>query len=164
LGDSSGGNDYRTNIATCPAEAVYCANTYTSENGDMNGPTKQGACQLVCYDGSSNCNSCQKDTFVSPGKYQRPDGTITSSSRSLVIAPILDICQYCATGGPPTGQSDFTVVGFALVFIDGISGNDVLAHLVNIAPCPASGGGGGGGINPNESGPFALPIRLIRTS
>jgi Flp pilus assembly protein TadG len=162
LGDSQGGRDYETNIASCPAQAIYCATSYPSENGNMVGPTAHGTCRFICYDGSQTCNNCQKDTFVSVGRYQRPDGTITSSSRSLALAPIIDVCGYCPN--LPSGSVNYTVVGFALIFIDGISnGNDVNAHLISITSCPPSGGGGGG-INPQETGPFALPVRLVRTS
>ena len=42
LGDSSGGNDYRTNIATCASQIVTCQNLYSVEPGNMIGPTKQG--------------------------------------------------------------------------------------------------------------------------
>ena len=170
LGDSSGGRDYRQNIATCPAEVVRCATSYTSENGDMVGPTRFGTCELVCYvyDGSGNCNACPRDTWVGIGNYRRPprpgqlEGDITSTSRSLIVSPIVDVCQYCATGGPPTGQSDFQVIGFALIFIDGMSGNDVQGHLVDIIECPPTAGGGGGGINPEETGPYGQPLRLVR--
>jgi hypothetical protein len=166
LGDSNGGNDYATNIATCPAEAIVCSNSYTSENGNMVGPTAHGTCGLVCYDydSSGSCNSCQKDTYVAIGQYRRPNGTISSTSRALRVAPIIDVCQFCATGGPPSGQTTFTVIGFALIFIDGIvSGNDVQAHLIDVIECPSTGGGGGG-INPSEMGPFGTPVRLVRTS
>jgi hypothetical protein len=78
----------------------------------------------------------------------------------LVVSPIIDVCQYCSTGGPPTGQSDFEVIGFALIFVDGMSGNDVIAHLVDIIKCPPTAGGGG--IDPEETGPFGLPLRLVR--
>jgi Flp pilus assembly protein TadG len=157
LGDSSGGSDYKTNIKTCTAETIACGVSYGTEPGAKIGPTKQGACGLICYDGSENCSGCQKDTYVSPGLYKRPDLTNTTTSRSLVIAPIIDVCQYCPNSFP-TGTSTLQVIGFALVFIEDIDANNVLARLIDVTACT----GGGGEINPEETGSFSLPIRLVR--
>jgi Flp pilus assembly protein TadG len=159
LGDSTGGSDYKTNIETCTAETITCGVSYGTEPGAKIGPTKQGACGLICYNGSENCSGCQKDTYVSPGLYQRPDLTYTTTSRSLVISPIIDVCQYCPDSFP-TGTSTLQVIGFALVFIEDVDSNNVLARLIDVTAC--TGGGGGGGINPEETGSFSLPIRLVR--
>lgn len=157
LGDSSGGSDYKTNIETCTPETIACGVSYATEPGAKIGPTKQGACGLICYNGSENCSACQKDTYVSPGLYQRPDGTQTTTSRSLVISPIIDVCQYCPSNFP-TGTSTLQVIGFALVFIEDVDANNVLARLIDVTACTA----GGGEINPAETGSFSLPIRLVR--
>ncbi|MFY9611138.1 MAG: pilus assembly protein TadG-related protein, partial [Blastocatellia bacterium] len=108
LGDSQGGFDYRTNIATCPATPIYCAEDYPSEPGDKVGPTRQGTCQLICYDPADQgnpCTGCESDAFEGIGKYRRPDpptsdGGLGTTSRSLVISPIIDVCTFCTTGFP----------------------------------------------------------------
>ncbi len=161
LGDSQGGNDYRTNIATCSPNALYCAQSYTTENGDMVGPTKQGVLDLICQSDKSN-PGCPKDSFVSVGQYRDPNGNPIETSRSLVVAPVINICTFCPS--LPSGQTTLQVVGFALVFLDGLQGDDVRAHLINIMSCPAGGGGGGGGSGPPITGPFSVPVRLVRTS
>jgi alkylhydroperoxidase/carboxymuconolactone decarboxylase family protein YurZ len=171
LADSRGGNDYRENIRTCPDEAIYCNqsfNTDSTEPGAMIGPTKQGTCELICYNGSQNCNNCPMDTYVAIGQYRQPaapdgDGLIHDTSRSLVLAPIINVCGYCPSGFPP-GITQLNVIGFAMVFIEGTQGNDVVARLLNVTDCSGGGGGGGGGggVDPPETGPFSIPVRLVR--
>jgi Flp pilus assembly protein TadG len=185
----TGADCYRDNITKCASVTVSClasGSTYCTENGDMVGPTKQGVCDLVCYNGAASCgngNQCVRDSFVSIGHYQHPsvqdggDGLISDTSRSLVVAPIIDVCSFCASGGFPAGGScGLTVIGYALIFVDGVdngggggecSGSQpgIAAHLISITSCSgAGGGGGGGGINPGETGPFAVPVRLVKTS
>jgi Flp pilus assembly protein TadG len=170
MADGQGGNDYKTNIATCPALPIYCADSYPSEPGNMIGPTKQGTCELICYnvtDHGNPCTGCQSDTFEGVGRYRRPgsptsDGGLSSTSRSLVIAPIIDVCTFCPSSFPSgTESAQFTVIGFATVFIEGFSGDDLLARLISVTDCSVAAGGGGG-INPDETGPYGQPLRLVR--
>jgi hypothetical protein len=62
-----------------------------------------------------------------------------------------------------------------MIFIEGVangSGGEcsggqpgIDARLISITSCAgAGGGGGGGGINANETGPFAVPVRLVKTA
>jgi Flp pilus assembly protein TadG len=170
---------YEDNIPNCPPVVVSCTETYSSEQGNMVGPTQQGVCRLICYSGSQQCNNCQKDAYVSPGHYRRPDNTISSTSRSLVVAPIIDVCTFCPAGVPngSSALSNLQMIGYALMFVEdfGNLGNcgggggggggggqpGVLARLIDIIPCSA-GAGGGGAIDPDNTGPFATPVRLIR--
>lgn len=170
LGDSTGGSDYRENIATCTADPIYCADDYPSEPGNMIGPTRQGTCQLICYnpaDQGNPCNGCESDVFESIGSYRRPnpptsDGGRGSTSRSLVISPIIDVCTFCPNNFPSgTETAQYTVIGFATVFIEGFQGNDLQARLISVTDCSVAAGGGGE-INPLETGPFGLPLRLVR--
>jgi hypothetical protein len=168
LGDSTGGNDYRTNIRTCPRDAIYCSQSYTTEPGDKIGPTKQGTCELVCYDGTQNCNNCPKDTYIGIGQYQQPgsphgDGLVHDTSRALGLAPVINVCQFCPDSFPG-GITNLQVVGFAMIFLEGTQGNDVIARLISITDCSGGGGGGGGGggVDPPETGPFSIPVRLVR--
>jgi len=82
------------------------------------------------------------------------------------VAPIWDVCSlgaYCDSNGrfqlPASGANiQIPVVGFALLFIDGVAGNDVTAHLVGVFGCglvPPP--------DPNVTGPFSVPVRLVRT-
>jgi Flp pilus assembly protein TadG len=179
LGDSQGGNDYQENIITCPATTIYCQTAYPAEPGDKVGPTSQGTCTLICYnyDGTGNCNSCARDTWEGVGAYRRPaaptsDGGLGTTSRSLAIAPIIDVCTFCpnlpscSTCNYPNGTdpAQYTVIGFATIFLEGFQGSNLQARLINVTDCSGGGGagGGGGGISPSETGSFSLPIRLVR--
>jgi len=169
LPDSNGGNDYRTNIASCPASAVVCANSYTAQTGNDIGNTKKGVCQRITYDQDQTCSG-SFDTWVGVGQYQEPNGTISDTSRSLGVAPIVDVCSFTPCGVPSGTTPSFPVIGFAFIFIDGIGncpqggGECVLARLIGITGCGSGGGGaGGGGLPPTESGPYAIPVRLVRT-
>lgn len=168
LPDSNGGNDYRQNIATCPASAIACASSYSAQTGNDIGNTKKGVCQRITYDQDQTCSGSY-DTWVAVGQYQQPNGTISDTSRSLGVAPIVDVCSFSPCGVPSGTTPLFPVIGFAFIFIDGIGncpqggGQCVLARLISITGCGSGGGGAGGGLPPTESGPFAIPVRLVRT-
>jgi hypothetical protein len=164
LGDSTGGNDYRTNIATCTPEILSCQESYPVEPGNMIGPTTQGTLDLI---------GTPPDTFegFDPGNddkavFGHPDGTRSSDSRALVVAPIWDVCSmaaYCDSHGrfvlPDNGANiSIRVVGFALLFIVGVSGNDVRAILLGVSGCGSAPVGGD-----DLSGPWGVPVRLVRT-
>jgi len=169
LPDSNGGNDYRQNIATCPASAIACANSYTAQTGNDVGNTKKGVCQRITYDQDQTCSG-SVDTWQAVGQYLHPDGTVGNTSRSLAVAPIVDVCNFTPCGVPSGTNPVFPVIGFAFIFIDGIGtcpgggGQCVLARLINVTGCGSGGGAGaGGGLPSTESGPFAIPVRLVRT-
>jgi hypothetical protein len=46
-----------------------------------------------------------------------------------------------------------------LIFIDGVQGNDVMAHLVGISGCGSSGGPP---LGSEVTGPYSVPVRLVR--
>lgn len=153
--DSQGGNDYRTNIATCSPNVVYCSQSYGAEPGNMIGPTVQGVEDLV---------GPTPDVFVDVGQYRHSDGITSDTSHQLAIAPIWDTCNapgFCPAGKPPDGGANFrvSVIGFALLFIEGRQGNDVIARLIWASTCSVAGGAGPA---PPETGPYSIPVRLVR--
>jgi len=161
----SGADCYRESISHCPDNPITCNRSYWTKQGNMPGPTKQGVCARICYNGDEHCgNNCPQDTFVSLGRYRRPsppdsDGLIGTTSRSLVTSPIVNMCQFCPDSFP-NGPTQLTVIGFATVFIEGVDsgqGQPVIARLINITACA-----GGGGLPIDETGAFSLPIRLVR--
>jgi hypothetical protein len=136
----------------------------------MIGPTNQGTCLLICYNPSDQgnpCTGCESDVFESIGSYRRPnpptsDGGRGMTSRSLVISPIIDVCTFCPDNFPSgTEEAQYTVIGFATVFIEGFVGSDLQARLISVTDCSVAAGGGGA-INPQETGPSGLPLRLVR--
>lgn len=158
IGDSTGGNDYRTNIGSCSPQAIQCQKMYPVEPGNMIGPTGQGVRDLV---------GDNPDRYEGIGAYRHADNSVSNTSRSLVVAPIWDLCDLavnCDASGdfrlPDHGANvEIPVVGFALLFIDGIvNGNDVQAHLIKVFTC----GDGPPAENPEVTGPLSIPVRLVR--
>jgi Putative Flp pilus-assembly TadE/G-like len=162
LPGSSGGSDYRENIATCINTYVRCGDSYSVKTGNMVGPTKQGVEDLI--------GNPPTDTWVSVGQYQTPYG-LSDTSRNVVVAPIWDTCGmagFCPDGKFPAGSTvTVQVIGFAAVFLEDVKGSDVVARIISISSCDTSGGGGGGagGGGTSETGGTVLsvPLRLVRT-
>ena len=149
----TGGSVYRDAIATCSPIQYQCGVAYPVEPGAMTGPTKQG---VEGQGQNPGLLATPPDTWQARHEYlhggvQPPFDT----SQQLVLAPIANLCNFCPAGNFPTGNSTLTIVGFAMMFVDGMQGNDVQAHLVSVEGCGASGGGVTG------SSAFAMPLRLV---
>ena len=118
------------------------------------GPTKQGVNDFL--------GNPPTDTWGAVGQYITPNG-LSDTSKAVVLAPIWDTCGasgFCPAGDFPTGTKvTLQIIGFAAFFLDGIQGSDVVAHLINVSSCGASGGG------PGETGGtvLSIPLRLVRT-
>ncbi len=152
--DSAGGKDYRTNISTCSPEVLTCLDTYGLEPGNMIGPTLQGVNDLI---GSPS------DLFLAMGQYLDSGGNTSDTSRSLVVSPLWDICAlagFCPDNKLPDGgaNAEISVAGFALIFLDGVQGNNVVAHLLGVFGCGSVGPPPGS----EETGPFSVLVRLVR--
>ncbi len=157
-----GAANYRDNIGYCAPLSVYCQQSYEVESGNMVGPTRQGVLDLV---------GPNPDLYIRPGHYQRSDGYASDTSRSLIVAPVWDVCgspdyQCPQNKFPSGGNTMISISGFAVLFVEGLQGNDVMARLVGVSGCLGAAGGGGGGSGsgpaPPETGPFGIPVRLVR--
>lgn len=153
MGDSTGGADYRDNISTCSPEVLTCQAVYGAEPGNMIGPTLQGVNDLT---------GSPPDVYYGVGAYLTSSG-MSNTSRSLVVAPVWDVCSlpgFCPTNSFPDGGANvqIPVKGFALIFIDGVQANDVMAHLVGISGC----GSTGPPLGSEVTGPYSVPVRLVR--
>ena len=153
LPGSSGANDYRNNIATCANAYVRCGDFYSTENGNMVGPTKQGVNDLI--------GNPSTDTWTGTvGRYLTSYG-FSDTSKNIAVAPVWDACGtagFCPSGNFPSGSATVRIIGFAAFFLDGIQGNDLVAHLINVSSCGASG-------TPGDTGGtvLSIPLRLVRT-
>jgi len=151
------GDDYRNNIATCTDGLVRCFNTYSVLTGNRVGSTKNGVNDLI--------GDPPRYEWVEKNKYEKvADGTFTDISENVVIAPIWDPCSlqgFCPSGDFPQGTMvELKVIGFAIIFLEGIQGNDVVARLLSVSSCGLEGGGAGSG----EVGGtvLSIPLRLVR--
>jgi Flp pilus assembly protein TadG len=137
-------------LNTCPTaiDTVQCGVGYPIQTGNMSGPTQSGVQQLI---------GPNPDQWISVGQYESSTGDILDDSRSLIAVPVWDNCTQPINSGN-AGQV-LNVVGFLELFVDGVSGQGVQAHVVNAAACSTTPGAGPAG----TTGPYAVPIRLIQT-
>jgi hypothetical protein len=162
--NNASGNVLRDAIGGCTT-TMSCRSTYSAEPGKPanSGPISSGIATLL---------GASPDQYVGPGRYRRPDGTIHDTSRSLVMAPIGDLDVPPAPSGFCPGDHtqvfngnnlSFTVVGFALIFIDG-SGVDpfgvsgVTGEIIDVLPCGTAAPGG----NQLDGTIYGFPVRLVR--
>ena len=147
---ATGAADYRTEIGGCANAYLRCSESYSVEPGNMVGPTKQGVEDLI--------GDPPRFVWIAPARYKRlSDGKIFDMSENVIVAPIW---SACGSGFCPSGKvkSDLQIVGFGVFFLEGISGSDVLARLLNISSCGSGGSG-------TETGGTVLsfPLRLVRS-
>jgi hypothetical protein len=164
--EGPGGSLYEEAIASCVDLVFSCFDQRPVEPGAMVGPTSHGVDELT---GSPPATmNMYGDGGGVTWDFTR-DGVTRRTDRQLAMAPIWDACRqtdsdgltYCETGAFESGRHDIKIVGFALIFIDGMQGNTVMGHLLDVVPCGRDTGGGGGGA-PSESGILARPLNLVR--
>jgi len=158
---------YRTNIAYCQDETlIKCGSMYYVKTGNMIGPTSQGVDIFVgptpdTWGGWYNLYGTGLiPTYFPENSTQRKD-----MSFQVALAPVWDICQYATRPNWDNNQDGFRangsqvqipVIGFAVIFVEGMQGSDVQARLIDVKGC-------GSNPPPNPTtGPLALPLRLVR--
>jgi Tfp pilus assembly protein PilX len=165
LPGSVGATDYKNNISSCSDGFIRCGESYSVETGNMVGPTKQGVQDLI--------GNPPTDTWTGKvGEYQTSIG-LSDMSKNVILAPIWDACSmpgFCPSGSFPSGTTvSLKIIGFAVLFLEGVQGNDVKARLISVSSCGAAGGGGGGGGGGGAGAVDAggavlsIPLRLVRT-
>jgi hypothetical protein len=158
-GGTGGGAGYKTNIESCSNVYLRCGYSYSILTGDKSGPTRQGVTNLI--------GNPPTDSWTGTiGVYQTPNG-LSDTSKNLILVPIWDTCSmagFCPAGNFPNGTNvSLQIIGFATFFLEGIQGGDVVARLISISACGASGGGAGGGGGGETGGTaLSLPLRLVR--
>jgi hypothetical protein len=151
---SSGGNDYRNNIAKCSGAAVTIGTTLAVENGDMKGPTKQGIGDLIDLDKNAKWDSATKSVINSCAQASTPCG---SRSPRIVAIPVFDTSAYYEAS-KQTGNVSVKVVNILGFFIDSIQGNgDVIGYLMNVPGILNANGP-----TQNTQSGFAMVVQLVR--
>lgn len=144
LPGSTGGDDYRNNIASCNTNIVQIGDSMTAEPGNMVGPTKQGVDDLVAKDPNAywdtSCNCVKGSAF---GKSPR-----------VAVVPLYN--PYVYEDGKHNGRNaSLQMANFLGFFIEGMQGNEVAGRIT-----PTSGlikGNGG-----PATGAFPKAIRLVQ--
>ena len=157
------GDDYRNNISTCTNALIRCSDSYSVLTGNRVGPTKLGIRDLI--------GDPPRFEYITSGPnaglfLRVADGEVLDIAENVVVAPIWNTCalsEFCVGGEPDFPQGtmvELTVIGFAIFFLEGIDGDDVVARLLNVSACGNTGGGAGAG----ETGGTVLsfPLRLVR--
>jgi Flp pilus assembly protein TadG len=151
-GNSSGGDDYRANIATCAGLPISIGDVLESENGNMIGPTRQGVNDLIALDPNAQWDPTTKSVVNSCAQGSPSCG---ASSPRVVAVPIYNTAVYDSTRrqGLPT----FTIVNILGFFIERMQGNDVVGYLTE---APGLVTGQTQVIDPQSA--FLWSIQLIR--
>jgi hypothetical protein len=146
LPGSTGGDDYRDNIAGCNTHVVQIGDMMTPENGNMVGPTKQGTDILVAKDPGAHwdtgCN-CVK-------------GSAFPTSPRIAIIPLYNPLVYAE--GQQTGKSgpQLQVANYLGFFIEGVNGaGDVTGRITPVGGLIKGNGG-------PATGAFPHAIRLVQ--
>jgi Flp pilus assembly protein TadG len=174
--EASGAAAYRTAIASCVDIDTACGDTYRVEPGNMVGPTEQGVNDLLGDNVHSYTLSSGEHRFQTFG------GQNYDTSHQLVTVPVWDACddplfQTDAGAGKGKGKGGcecpaecvapgnntwYTVDGYARVFVEGMGniggskGDGVIVRLIGLDGCTGSS------LAEGETGPFAIPVRLVR--
>jgi hypothetical protein len=143
--DSSGGSDYRWNIANCNQTIMPFNAMLTPEPGNMVGPTKQGMDELIAKD---------------PGAYwDTANNRVVSSkhpSPRVVVIPLFDPDFYAR--GKQTGRNaDLRATNYLGFFIEEMRGNEVVGRVT-----PVGGLRKGNGFGPTPINAFPKTIRLVQ--
>jgi len=160
----SGAATYRAVWSQCLNEVsgatpniVHCGDSIPIKTGNMVGPTNQGVDTMV---GNPPDVWLGQDPTTGVFQYQTSSG-ISDTSKSLGTLAVWDNCKYTISPGKH-GQA-VPVIGFLEVFVDGMSdsctgsasgGSNVRVHTVSGAGCNGTG--------PATTGPFAVPLQLVK--
>jgi len=121
LPGSTGGDDYRDNIAHCNTNMIKIGDLMTPENGNMVGPTQQGTTDLVAQDPNAYW-----DTYCNCVK-----GSAFGKSPRIAIVPLYDPVFY-ATGKQSGKTATLKVANYLGFFIEGMNGNEVVGRITPV--------------------------------
>jgi hypothetical protein len=143
IGDVSGGDEYRDNIANCNSTIMGWGDPLMAEPGDMVGPTNQGIDDLIAKDPDAYWDE----------DLNKPVSTVNPSPR-VVIIPLYDP-EYYDTGKRNGRNADLKVANYLGFFIERRQGNNVYGRITPVAGLMKGNGG------PAPAGAFPKAIRLV---
>lgn len=118
-GPTTGGERYRTNIASCNSLPVNIGDLLWTEPGNMIGPTNQGVTDLVAQDPNARWNG----TDVVGGNFG------TNVSPRIVPIPIFNVEAY-QFQDKTSGRFQVQVTNILGFFVEQMQGNDVTGILL----------------------------------
>ena len=150
-GDSTGGSDYRENIATCNGVPIAIGETIENEPGNMLGPTMQGMRDLIALDPSATWNETEQRVENSCAQASPP---CASRSPRIVAIPVFDTDLYHQ--GQTNGLVTLRIVNILGFFINRVQGNEVSGYFTTVPGLVV----GGAGINREAA--FMMTPQLVR--
>ena len=151
-GESTGGDDYRDNIATCNGVPIEIGQLMENEPGNMIGPTFQGMADLIALDPNATWNAT--DEVIENSCAQDPNPCAPTSPR-LVAIPVFDTGVYY--DGKINGLVTLRIANILGFFINSIQGNEVTGYFTTIPGLTV----GTGGTVPTASS-FMTSVVLVR--
>ena len=146
---SNGASGYRDAIVSCKSPYLHCGDKLSIQTGNMDGPTAQGVDILI--------GNPPRFTWVASGQYKRvADGKMFDMTENVILTPIWSSCGtgFCPGGAKVKGELE--IVGYAAVFVEGQTKDEVFGRLINVSSCGPVIGPPSGGTN------LSLPLRLVR--
>ena len=143
--DDMGGDDYRWNIANCNKSIYKWGDALVQEPGAMEGPTVQGAEELVARDPDAH--------------WDRGTGTVVGSafgthSPRVFPIPLYDP-QYYDEGKRNGRNASLITANWIGFFLESVVGNGIYGRIIPIAGIRDKNG-------PQGSAAFPLAIRLVQ--
>jgi Flp pilus assembly protein TadG len=142
---STGGEDYRWNIANCNTSIMPFGALMTPEPGNMVGPTQQGMSDLIARDPNAYWDKAT-DRVVSN----------MHPSPRVVAIPLFDP-EFYETGKQNSRNADLRAVNFLGFFVEEMRGKEVIGRVT-----PIGGLRMGSGYGPAPEGAFPKVIRLVQ--
>jgi Flp pilus assembly protein TadG len=146
IGNSSGSDDYRWNIAECNTAVIPIGADMPAEPGNMVGPTTQGVQDLIDKDPNAywdqGCNCVKGSAFG-------------SKSPRVGVIPVYDPVVY-ELGKHNSTNASLKIANYIGIFVEGMQGNEVIGRITTIT------GLLGGEYGPAPEGAFPMVIRLVQ--
>jgi hypothetical protein len=154
---SSGGSDYRNNIANCNPNIFQIGDVIPTEQGNMVGPTNQGIDDLVAKDPGASWNTSTNTLQGSCAPGVCPDGQYHARSPRIVPVVLFDVDSFFQ--GSPNGKTSVTISNIMGFFVEGMGGPGNKYVLGRLAAIP---GLSKAGSNVDETASFMRHVMLVR--
>jgi hypothetical protein len=145
LPGSSGGDDYRDNIAKCNSAILKMTDPMTAEPGNMVGPTAQGTKDRIAQDPGAEWNQDCKCVV----------GSAFGVSPRVVVVPLYDP-QYFAEGVQNGKNTSLKIANFLGFFLETMNGNEVVGRITPVGGLIDRSAGAA------PPGAFPLVVRLVQ--
>jgi putative Flp pilus-assembly TadE/G-like protein len=149
---STGGDDYRENIARCNGVPVKIGDAIENEPGNMQGPTAQGMQDLYDLDPDATFNTSTNEIENSCAQSENPCAPF---SPRLVAVPVFDTGVYY--DGKLNGLVTLRIANILGFFINEIQGGEVSGYFMRMPGLTV-----GGGVTLNPESAFLTSITLVR--